>query len=116
MADTATFWERCSRPRRLGDPKISTIMQVVAEEFGMTVPYMLTQRRTRELSQPRFVVSYLARQLTNQSYPAIADRMRFGDHTSVIYGEKVVRDWIIRDPLVKHRLDQLAAECRRRTR
>lgn len=101
--------------RRIGDPTLSTIIDVVAEDYAMTADIMMTASKQKRYAHPRFVVSWLARQLTTQSFPMIARRLGLCDHTSVIYGVRKVQRWVETRPDIKERLDHLAEECRRRT-
>jgi len=72
-----------------GRIKIATIIQVVADYFGLSVLDLKSERRTLKLSRPRHIIMYLARTLTERSMPAIGLQMH-RDHTSILHGVRKV--------------------------
>lgn len=123
MPDTATMLALTIPPRnkgshaarRLEDPTLTTIVEVVAKDFGLRPEQLLKKTNKRIYAFPRFTVSWLARSLTTQSYPMIARKLGYDDHTSPLYGKRKVDHWAATRPDIKERLEQLAEECRRRT-
>lgn len=65
-------------------PSLVDIMYVVAAYHGMTMRKLVTPSTLRCLSVPRMVVAYLARMLTKESYPHIAQALGGQHHTTVI--------------------------------
>ena len=88
-------------------PKIDTIKDVVAKFYDVTKADLDSPVRRRNLARPRQIAMYFARKLTKCSFPQIG--MNFGkrDHTTVIYGDKTVRDRIVKEPAFKEELDKL---------
>jgi chromosomal replication initiator protein len=73
---------------------LALILRAVAEEYGLTVAQLQTHCRLRRCAHPRQIAMYLARDMTDLSYPEIGHRLggRFGpyDHSTIIYGVQCV--------------------------
>ena len=72
---------------------VITIAQIqlrVASHFGFKVAELRGRRRFRRVSRARAIALYLARELTDASYPEIGQRFGGMDHTSVIYAHRRV--------------------------
>ena len=61
------------------------IQTAVADYFGIETEDLISQKRTRELVQPRQIAMYMCRELTSMSYSNIAHAFNRGDHTTVIH-------------------------------
>ncbi len=62
------------------------IIDVVAEHFGVTPEDITSKKRNSEFVQPRQVVMYLCRTLTETSLANTAKLLGKKDHTTVIHG------------------------------
>jgi len=58
---------------------------------------MHSKRRARSIVRPRQVAMYLAKNLTNCSYPQIGSRFGDRDHTTVMHAVRKVEDMIAED-------------------
>ena len=76
---------------------IDDIQQKVATQFNIRVSDMHSPRRTREIARPRQVAMYLAKQLTNRSYPDIGRAFGGRDHTTVIHACETIVSLMPRD-------------------
>ena len=81
----------------LGDtgPKpitIDNILEATSTKFGIPVPEIIGPNRRRQLVTARQVAMYAARDLTDLSYPAIADAFGGRDHTTIIHAVKKVSE------------------------
>jgi chromosomal replication initiator protein len=85
---------------------LEDIQKVVADVFNVRVSDMHSPRRSREVARPRQVAMYLAKQLTNKSYPDIGRAFGGRDHTTVIHACEQVNILIPRDPTLAERLQQ----------
>lgn len=54
--------------------------------------------------EARCVASFVARRFTGQSYPQIAGRLNYAQHTSVIYGERRIIQRIAADEPLRNRV------------
>ena len=72
------------------------IQTAVADYFGIEAADLVSQKRTKELVQPRQVAMYLCRELTQMSYANIAQAFNRENHTTVIHAckqiEKIIEE------------------------
>jgi chromosomal replication initiator protein len=64
---------------------IETIQRRTCEHYGIRMADLLSKKRARNIALPRQVAMYLARKLTSESFPAIAERFAGRDHSTVIH-------------------------------
>ena len=64
---------------------IENIQKTVADYFKIKVADMYSKKRTRIIARPRQMAMYLARELTNLSYPEIGLSFGGRDHTTVLH-------------------------------
>ena len=70
------------------------IQTVVADYYGIEATDLVSQKRTKELVQPRQVAMYLCRELTQMSYLHIAQAFNRENHTTVIHACKQIEKMI----------------------
>lgn len=83
----------------------SLIIEVVAEHFGISPDDIVSKKRTTELVQPRQVVMYLCRQLTEVSLQNIAKSIGKKDHTTVLHGIEKITEKMENDEELKNNVD-----------
>ncbi|MGA9875774.1 MAG: chromosomal replication initiator protein DnaA [Solirubrobacteraceae bacterium] len=69
------------------DPPARSIAEIKAaacEQFGLSPEELLSSQRTARIAWPRQVAMYLARELTQESLPAIGREFGGRDHTTVL--------------------------------
>jgi len=68
-------------------PRVSVedVQKAVCAYFDIRLSDLLGSNRSKKFSQPRHLAQYLARQLTDFSFPDIAQKFGGKDHTSIIY-------------------------------
>jgi chromosomal replication initiator protein len=64
---------------------VAEIQAVACEHFGLSQEELLSSSRTPRISWPRQVAMYLARELTDESLPAIGRHFGGRDHTTVMH-------------------------------
>ncbi len=64
---------------------IENIQKTVADYYKIKVADMYSKKRTRNLARPRQMAMFLARELTDQSYPEIGQSFGGRDHTTVLH-------------------------------
>ena len=77
-------------PNKAKEITPSLIISVVAEHFGVKPEDIVSKKRNSEFVQPRQVVMYLCRELTNVSQVNIGKILGKKDHTTVIHGVKKI--------------------------
>ncbi len=76
---------------------IDAIQREVARYYNIRQTEMYSKRRARSIVRPRQVAMYLAKILTNYSYPQIGSRFGDRDHTTVMHAVRKVEDMIAED-------------------
>lgn len=91
----------------MGAPSIREIRQVVGDYYGLTVHDMTSVRRKARLVRGRHVAMYMARILTNRSYPEIGRLFGDIDHTSVMFAVKKIEKLLDADPDIAREIAEL---------
>jgi len=86
---------------------IESIQEVVAEHFGIKVAEMKSKRRTRNITYPRQIAMYLARELTDSSLPEIGAAFGGRDHTTVIHAYEKIEGEVKLDPSLQSTIKEL---------
>ena len=87
-------------PRPAGAPRehtVDDIQAAAAEAFGITREDLLARDRTPRIAFARQVAMYLARELTDETLPAIGRRFGGRNHTTVMHAHRRVSAEIARD-------------------
>jgi len=74
-------------------PSLRDIEAAVCARFGLTWDMLHGPSRCRGIVRPRQIVMYLAREMTPLSYPRIGAHFQ-RDHTTVLSGERRIRELI----------------------
>ena len=92
-------------PNKVTDITPNLIINVVAEHFGVKPEDITSKKRNSEFVQPRHVVMYLCRKLTDTSLISIAKILGKKDHTTVINGVEKISAEIERNEELKNKID-----------
>ncbi len=84
-------------------PTIHEIQRETAAAFGVPVEAMTERELTRDLTRARHAAMYLARRLTDKSFPVVA-RCFGRDHATIIYGVARVLEVHRHDPDFNRRM------------
>ncbi len=84
-------------------PKL--IINVVAEHFGINTDDITSKKRNAEFAQPRQIVMYLCRELTETTLQNIAKILCKKDHTTVIHGIKKIEEEIKTNEELRNAVD-----------
>ena len=83
-----------------GSLTVDAIKRVVCLHFKITHNEITSPRRDPKIVRPRMVAMYLARDLTNKSYPEIGRAFGNRDHTTVMHAvDKVGKEFMINQDL-----------------
>jgi chromosomal replication initiator protein len=91
---------------------IETIQREVATYFDVKLHDLKGPRRHRAVAHPRMVAMYLARKLTNMSFPEIGSRFGGKDHSTVISAVRKIERLVSEDPTVKSVVGTLESHLR----
>jgi chromosomal replication initiator protein len=86
---------------------ISTIQQVVSREWGVTPEGLRSKTRTKNLTLPRQIAMFLARELLGTQLMEIGHAFGGRDHSTVIHSIEKITDATEADPLFKTRVDKV---------
>jgi hypothetical protein len=93
-------------------PRVEDVMRAVASYFGLTRMDLMSDRRTKDLILPRHIGFYLCKLLTSKSYPFIAKRFGYYDHSVGIYAVDKIRKLIISDEKIAAHVENLTRKIR----
>ncbi len=99
-------------PARRGPPSIEEITDAACQWFGLTPDELLSSSRAARVSWPRQVAMYLARELTNESLPAIGRQFGGRDHTTVMHAHRRTSARIDDDATIRELVENLLADLR----
>ena len=81
------------------------IINIVSEHFGVTPEDIISKRRNTEFVQPRMIVMYLCRELTEESLNNIGKILGKKDHTTVIHGIRKVTEEMEHNEDLRNRIE-----------
>lgn len=84
-------------------PKL--IINIVAEHYNVDPADITSKKRNQEFAQPRHVVMYLCRQLTDYPYNQIAKILGKKDHSTVIHGYDKIKNDLLENEELKNKID-----------
>ncbi len=91
---------------------VETIQREVAAYFDVKLHDLKGPKRHRAVAHPRMVAMYLARKLTNMSFPEIGSRFGGKDHSTVISAVRKIERLCTEDPTVKSVVGTLESHLR----
>lgn len=86
---------------------IQLVQQAVAQYYGITIPQLLSESKTIDLSIPRQVAMYLARHLTDGTFQEIQKAFQKRSHGTVIHACKTVENLIDQDEVLRKDIEFL---------
>lgn len=95
---------RTPEPRRI---RIEGIQRLVAKHFNVTKQELISPRRTRSIVRPRQISMYLAKTMTDRSFPDIGRRFGGRDHTTVLHAVRKIEKMISEDTTLASEIEML---------
>jgi len=92
---------------RRKDITVELIQKVVAEQFGLKVADLKSDKRLKNFVQARQIAIWLCRDMTKASYPDIGARFGGKDHSTVIYAAKKIETALKQDPKMSKIIDEI---------
>jgi len=93
---------------------VRVVVQIVAEEYGVKVHDILSDRRERPVCEARHIAMHVAKTTTLRSYPAIAKAIGLRNHSTVMYADRKVRARRVSDAEMDARITAIEAAVRKR--
>ncbi|HVZ74695.1 MAG TPA: chromosomal replication initiator protein DnaA [Polyangia bacterium] len=91
---------------------IESIQREVAGYFDVKLLDLKGPKRHRAIAHPRMIAMYLARKLTNMSYPEIGSRFGGKDHSTVISAVRKIERLCSEDPTVRSVVSTIESHLR----
>lgn len=88
---------------------ITRIRGVVAKWYGLRPDDLLSQTREWRISVPRMMVWYLAREISDYSFPFIAKRFD-RDHSTIVRGVNRFKERLQHDPALRQMVEGIKRE------
>ncbi|MBN1565423.1 MAG: chromosomal replication initiator protein DnaA [Anaerolineae bacterium] len=96
-----------SRPNANRTPEIGDILDTVATHFQLTKADLEGKGRAKAVAQARHVAMYLAREITDASYPTIGEAIGGRNHSTIVYGYKKIAQALDADRDLRQTLDTI---------
>jgi chromosomal replication initiator protein len=98
-----SLYPRADPPAR----SIADIKAAACEQFGISAEELVSPARALRLAWPRQVAMYLARELTQESLPAIGREFGGRDHTTVLHAWRRIEQRISTDAISRAAVEEL---------
>ncbi len=95
----------------LGTLTIENIIRVVGEAYGVTPEIILGDSKPKEVVWVRWVCTYIMRNELRSTFVEIGQILHYTDHTSVMYGYRLIKKAIEEDPSVKEKIEKIIVLC-----
>ena len=92
---------------------IEEIVKAVCSTYDVTYADMLSNNRTQPLATARQVAMFLARKLTGNSTPTVANEFK-RNHTTVLHGTQAIQKRIDVEPDLKKTIEQITEQLGRK--
>jgi chromosomal replication initiator protein len=86
---------------------ISSIQQIVAQEWGVTPDGLKSKTRTKTLTLPRQIAMFLTRELLGTQLMEIGNAFGGRDHSTVIHSIEKITDALQQDAVFKSRVEKI---------
>jgi chromosomal replication initiator protein len=94
---------------------IDDVQHTICDAFDISLDELLSGARAQRLTWPRQVAMYLARELTDQTLPAIGRAFGNRDHTTVMHACKRTAERMAQDPEANQMIRDLTERLRSRS-
>jgi chromosomal replication initiator protein len=89
---------------------LEDVQEVVANRFKVKVSELKSKRRTKTLVHPRQIAMFLARELTDSSFPEIGREFGGKDHTTIIHACRQIEKALEGDATLRTTMESLKDE------
>lgn len=95
---------------------IAHIKEEIANRYHLKLHDLEGSSRKKEISQPRHIGIYLAREMTNHSFPAIGREFGNRDHTTIMHSYMKIKTLIEQTPLFHGEIKEIQEDLNSRFR
>ena len=86
---------------------IEEIVKAVAAKFNIKITDLKSEKKNKNLVIPRQITMYIARKLTNESFPDIGMKIGGKDHSTVIYAFNKIKKTIEEDTKLRRTIEEI---------
>ena len=86
---------------------LNDVLEATATYHQLSLDDLMSKRRTKDVVRARQIAMYLARELTEASFPQIGAAMGGRNHTTVLHGYQKIADTLGSDQTLQHDLSDL---------
>lgn len=90
-----------------GEIDVDSIKNVVSQYYGISIKDLEGKKRTRDIAVPRQIAIYITRELTDMSFPSIAEAFGKKDHSTMMHAHKKIGNEILTNESVKFVVDEI---------
>jgi chromosomal replication initiator protein len=83
------------------------IQDAVARHFSIKISDIKGKERSRRVALPRQIAMYLIRKYCDKSYPDIGILLGGKDHSTVLYGVRMITEDIAKDPDIRRHVEEI---------
>lgn len=95
-----------------GSITVETIQKVVANHYNISISDMKSNKRPKKFVIPRQIAIYIARQLTEYSFPELGNEFGGRDHTTVMHSYEKVENLLKTDSSLDSTIQMLIREIK----
>ena len=96
-----------SAPTRAATPTMDQLIRQVALEFRVAPADIKSARRSEDLTLPRHIAMYLAKEIMDMSFPRIGEAFGNRKHTSALHAYKKIKTLMMEDTALTAQINQL---------
>ena len=95
-----------------GSISIETIQKVVAEHYNISLSDIKSKKKSNKFVIPRQIAIYIARQITEYSFPELGNEFGGRDHTTAMHSYKKIEDAVKTDSSLDTTIQMLIREIK----
>lgn len=92
--------------------RMNLVMRIGARYFNMSQSELVSAARSTKYITPRHIIMYLAKELTNLSFPQIGAWFN-RDHSTIIHGHDKIAEMIKNNNQIKKYVDEITILCQK---
>lgn len=90
-----------------GTVTVDTIQKVVADHYNITVQELKGKKRDKKYANPRHIAIFIAREMTENSFPDLGNEFGGRDHTTVMHSYEKVESMLKTDSSLDSTIEML---------
>lgn len=92
--------------------KIDQILQLVANNYNITVEDLKSKKRQAKITIPRQIAMYICRSFLNESFPKIGIEFGGKDHSTVMHSVDKIKNEILKDSNLEVEIEKITSQIK----